>query len=64
MFEQLAASLPQAICQEFRLALVNGYWRCGLPLTKQQKRTCQEALFFHQNNSDNVHEKNTSTLTH
>ena len=48
MFEQLAARLPKAIRQEFRFALSNGHWRSGLPITREQRRTCQQALFIHE----------------
>lgn len=51
MFEQLAARLPREICREFRLALERGHWESGLALTTAQKRTCQQALFFHENNA-------------
>ena len=54
MFEQVAAHLPRAICREFRLALDNGHWGSGLALTEQQKRTCEEALFFHENNMNTM----------
>ena len=50
MFEQLAARLPSTICREFRLALERGHWGSGLALTAEQKLTCQQALFFHENN--------------
>ena len=49
MFEKLAARLPKAIRQEFRFALSNGHWRSGFPITEEQRRTCQQALFIHEN---------------
>ena len=48
MFEQLAASLPKAIRQEFRFALSNGHWSSGVLVTQEQRRTCQQALFIHE----------------
>lgn len=54
MFEQLAARLPKDIRQEFRFALSNGHWRSGLPITQQQRRTCQQVLFIHESNHDGV----------
>ncbi len=54
MFEKVAAQLPIEICREFRLALESGYWGSGLALTEEQKRTCQQALFFHDNNASAV----------
>ena len=50
MFEQLAASLPKAIRQEFRFALSNGHWSSGVLVTQEQRRTCQQALFIHESN--------------
>ncbi len=47
MFERVALGLPPAICDEFRLALKRGRWANGLPLTQEHRRTCQEALFYH-----------------
>ena len=54
MFEQLAARLPKQICREFRFALTNGHWRSGMPITKEQRRTCQQALFIHEGNNDSL----------
>jgi uncharacterized protein YeaC (DUF1315 family) len=54
MFDQLAARLPSYICREFRLALARGHWGSGLVLTPEQRATCEQALFFHDNDADNI----------
>lgn len=56
MFEQIAASLPFEIYEEFRRALDFGQWRNGNIVTDRQRLTCQRALFFHElNNKDVCH---------
>ncbi|MGB0900029.1 MAG: DUF1315 family protein [Psychrobium sp.] len=56
MFEQIAASLPLEIYQEFRRALDCGKWRNGNVLTDKQRLTCQQALFFHElNDGEHYH---------
>ncbi|NRA55588.1 MAG: DUF1315 family protein [Gammaproteobacteria bacterium] len=50
MFEQVATHLPVEICSEFRLALMRGAWSNGLRLTEQQRRTCEQALFYQEGN--------------
>lgn len=50
MFEQIAASLPSEIYEEFRRALNSGRWRNGNVVTDKQRLTCQRALFFHETN--------------
>ncbi len=50
MFEQLATSLPFEIQMEFKRALKKGYWSNGMKLTKKQRRSCEQALFFHLGN--------------
>ncbi|WP_435275041.1 DUF1315 family protein [Psychrobium sp. nBUS_13] len=55
MFEQIAASLPPEIYQEFRRALDCGKWRNGNAVTDKQRLTCQRALFFHELNCTNYY---------
>ena len=54
MFEKIVAQLPSEICREFRLALDCGYWGSGLALTKEQRRICELALFYHESNNTAV----------
>ncbi|CAM2898591.1 DUF1315 domain-containing protein [Moritella viscosa] len=53
MFEQVSVNLPQAICYEFRQALIQGCWKSGLLLTEQQRRICEQVLFYHEGNDSN-----------
>jgi len=51
MFEKLAASLPFEIQQEFKRALKKGYWSNGMKLTAKQRKSCKQALFIYEGNS-------------
>jgi uncharacterized protein YeaC (DUF1315 family) len=51
MFEKIVAQLPKEICKEFRFAVRNGCWRSGMPITKEQRRTCLQALLIHESNT-------------
>lgn len=51
MFEQLAINLPFAIQMEFKKALQNGYWSNGMKLTEKQRRSCEQAMFICEGNT-------------
>jgi len=54
MFQQVASNLPIPIYREFRKAIVTGYWSNGMLLTDKQRRTCEQALFFHEQNQTDI----------
>jgi len=54
MFQQVASNLPVSIYREFRKAIVTGYWSNGMLLTDKQRRTCEQALFFHEQNQTDI----------
>ena len=54
MFEQLAFTLPNDICDAFRNALKLGYWKNGMKLTDKQRLTCERALFIKEDKTPDV----------
>ncbi|WP_160061453.1 DUF1315 family protein [Psychromonas sp. L1A2] len=54
MFEQLSLNLPHEICKEFRSALTLGYWKNGLQLSDKQRKICEQALFYSENNKSSI----------
>lgn len=44
--EKAALKLDEEIYQEFKVALKRGIWSCGMPMTAEQKKICNEVVLI------------------